>query len=128
DTPGAKAAKAGACAIKLIEGCEPLSVRCAFVRWLSKVDRDAHKYYGGDFMSCSPSQRTMLLSHFEYLEPSKSFIHRARVKLWGIDGLELMKKYTAIGYFTSMQGATQTLVYEMVPGHYEACMAMKENQ
>lgn len=128
DSPGANDAGVADCVIKLIGDCESLEVQQSFVKWLERVERDSKKKYGRSFSCCDYPQRAAILIRYEHDDEQNSLFRKIRLRFLGMDGMELMKKYTIISYCTSMEGATQALAYDYVPGVYQPCLAMEAGQ
>ncbi len=128
DSPGAKDARVAECIVKLIGDCESAEMQQSFVSWLEKVERDSLKKHGQPFSHCDYAQRVAILSRYEHHEEQNSLFRKIRLRFLGIDGMELMKKYTIISYCTSMEGATQALAYDYVPGAYHPCIVIEAGQ
>ncbi len=128
DSPGAIDAGVADCVVKLIGDCESREVQQSFVDWLKRVERDSEKKYGRPFSSCDYPQRAAILIRYEHNDEQNSLFRKLRLRVLGMDGMELMKKYTIISYCTSMEGATQALAYDYVPGVYQPCLAMEAGQ
>lgn len=128
DSPGASDAGVADCVVKLIGDCEPQEVQQSFVDWLKTVERDTEKKYRRPFVDCEYLQRAAILISYERHHEQNSLFGKIRLRVMGIGGMELMKKYTIISYCTSMEGATQALAYDYVPGVYQPCLVMGAEQ
>lgn len=128
DSPGANDAGVADCVVKLIGDCESQEVQQSFVNWLKRVERDSKRKYGRSFSRCDYSQRAAILIRYEHNDEQNSLFRKIRLRILGMDGMELMKKYTIISYCTSMEGVTQALAYDYVPGVYQPCLAMEAGQ
>lgn len=128
DSPGANDARVADCVVKLICDCESEVVKRSFVSWLTRVEQDSEKKYGRRFASCDELQRAAILVRYEHNYERNSLFRKIRLRVLGMDGMETMKKYTIISFCTSMEGATQALVYDYVPGSYQACITMESGQ
>lgn len=128
DTPGATDAGVATCLVKLIGECEPPEVQQSFVRWLKAIERDSLRKFGKPFSRCEHADRAAILMRYEHNGDENSLFQKVRLRLFGPSGLKLMKKYTVISYCTSMEGATQALAYDYIPGAYQACIPVKAGQ
>lgn len=128
DSPGATDAGVADCVVKLIGDCESQEVQQSFVNWLKRVERDSEQKYGRSFSCCDYPQRAAILIRYEHNDEQNSLFRKIRLRFLGMDGMELMKKYTIISYCTSMEGATQALAYDYVPGVYQPCLTMEAGQ
>ena len=128
DSPGANDAGVANCVVKLIGDCESREAQQSFINWLKRVERDSERKYGQSFSSCNYPQRVSILIRYEHNDEQNSLFRKIRLRVLGMDGMELMKKYTIISYCTSMEGATQALAYDYVPGVYQPCLAMGAGQ
>jgi hypothetical protein len=129
DTPGAKEAQVGTFIVRMVKECTSRPSQHNFLSGLHDVEDYARQHYGFDFIKCSASQKIAVLRFFE----SQDQLHEG---LWGkmqqkISGdpfFLTLKKYTVLGYCTSMQGATKAMNYEPVPGRYIAALPLLPNQ
>lgn len=128
DSPGANDAGVANCVVKLIGDCESREVQQSFVNWLKRVERDSKRKYAQSFSCCDHPQRAAILIRYEYNDEQNSLFRKIRLRVLGMNGMELMKKYTIISYCTSMEGATQALAYDYVPGVYEPCLPIEAGQ
>lgn len=128
DSPGATDAGVATCMVKLIGECESPEVQQSFVKWLEAVERKSLKKYGQPFSQCEYAQRAAILTRYEHNGNENTLLQKIRLRIFGIGGFQLMKRYTVISYCTSMKGATQALAYDYIPGSYQACMPVKAGQ
>lgn len=129
DTPGAKAAGVSPFIIRMIEDCTPKKEQNRFMMGLDEVEAYASQHYGHSFVRCSIEQRDAIADHFERRDrPFKGIAGKISHKVMGDPFFVIMKKYTVIGYCTSMEGATRGLAFDYVPGHYAGAVRLKPGQ
>ncbi|KAA2242455.1 gluconate 2-dehydrogenase subunit 3 family protein [Chitinophaga agrisoli] len=129
DTPGAKDAGVPDFIITMIKDCTPLRIQNRFMDGLEDVVHYAHAQYGHSFFACSQEQRHNILAHFEKRDrPYSGLPGKVSRKLFGDTFFITLKHYTVQGYCTSMQGATQALAYDYVPGRYQGCATLEPGQ
>lgn len=123
NTPGAKAAKAGAFMTVMVNDCYTENDQKIFKAGMKKLDEASRQKNGKSFMDCNPDQRKALLTEID--KEAKEYAKTAK----GDDPkhyFRMMKELTLLGYFTSEPGATQALRYVPVPGKYEGCIDYKK--
>ncbi|SHN44387.1 gluconate 2-dehydrogenase subunit 3 family protein [Chitinophaga sp. CF418] len=129
DTPGAKAAGITPFIIRMIRDCTPKKEQNRFLIGLDEVDAYTSNHYNRPFARCNIEQRTAIAAHFERRDrPYKGIAGKISHKVMGDSFFVIMKKYTVIGYCTSMEGATRGLAYDYVPGHYLGAVRLKPGQ
>jgi hypothetical protein len=82
---------------------------CGYLR--AELDSRA----GGDFLAASPTQRAAIVAALD----SAAFADPQPVHPW-----RTLKALILTGYYTSEVGAAQELQYELVPGRYDADLAL----
>jgi len=129
NTPGAKDAQVGDFIYKMVNDCSDVKSQNKFLYGLQDVEAYCHSKYGQSFIKCSVAEREATLLHFEKKDKSYSGIMgKIQHKFLGTSFFETLKTYTVMGYCTSIQGATQGLAYDLVPGTYEACIPLQPGQ
>lgn len=129
ETPGAKAAGVSPFIIRMIEDCTPKKEQNRFIMGLDEVESYARHHYNRSFVRCNIEQREAIADHFEKRDrPYKGIAGKITHKVMGDTFFVIMKKYTVIGYCTSMEGATRGLAYDYVPGHYVGSVRLKSGQ
>jgi hypothetical protein len=84
---------------------------------LVAIDAAAHSDLGKPFLDADSSLRTKILTRLD--------------KFWignGQPGYALMKELILTGYYLSEDGATRELRYELVPGSWDGCLPLADNQ
>jgi hypothetical protein len=127
DTPGAKSVGADVFVVRALRDCYDLDALDKFLSGLDDFEQECISRYGRPFAACSPQQR---LSLFEKVDREVfSMWTKIKFKIFHTPHFfKLLKELTLIGYFSSRQGATQTLSYEPIPGRWVACMEMRPGQ
>ena len=129
DTPGAKAAGITPFIIRMVTDCTPKKEQNRFIEGLEEVDAYARNHYKRAFVRCTAEQQAAAAAHFEKRDrPYKGIAGKISHKVLGDSFFVIMKKYTVIGYCTSMEGATRGLAYDYVPGHYTGSVLLKPGQ
>jgi len=129
DTPGAKKAGVGNFIITMIKDCSSLKVQNRFLYGLSDVEAYATRRYGKSFVNCDKAAKSAIVAHFEKRDsPYPGLMGKVSKKLLGDSFFMTLKKYTIIGFCTSMQGATQAMAYDYVPGRYQGCIPLQPEQ
>lgn len=129
DTPGAKAAGVTPFIIRMVRDCTPKKEQQRFLLGLSDMEAYARHHYKRPFARCTIEQREAIADHFERRDrPFKGIAGKITHKVLGDPFFVIMKRYTVIGYCTSMQGATHALVYDYVPGHYRGAVRLQPGQ
>ncbi|ODS79192.1 MAG: twin-arginine translocation pathway signal protein [Cytophagaceae bacterium SCN 52-12] len=131
DTPGAKDAKVGGFVELMLKDCYYPKDQNSFLKGLEELSKK-------EFLKASPEEREKLLSEAEdyaYRFREETAQKRSQAKESqqsfeepGVPFFALMKELTLLGYFTSEVGATLALDYLPVPGRYEGCIDLKEEQ
>jgi len=129
DTPGAKDAGVQDYIITMIQDCTPTKLQNKFMDGLEDVQHYAQAQYSRSFLECSKEQRHNVLAHFEKRDRQYSGLAgKVQRKLFGDSFFVTLKKYTVQGYCTSIQGATQGLAYDYIPGRYQGCATLVPGQ
>jgi Gluconate 2-dehydrogenase subunit 3 len=123
DTPGATDAKVVDVLIVLLRDCCPSETQKSFTSGLQELQRYCQTHYNTAFQACTSEQRTSALVHFE---PGR--IMRKLTRRLGPPFFDTLRRLVTIAYCTSQVGATQGLAYDLVPGVYVSCIAMRPQQ
>lgn len=129
ETPGAKDVGVHHFIVKVVEDClEPKNQR-SFLGGLEDLKKYTQDHYGKDFIGCNVSQREEVIAYFESsTESFNVFMKKVRKKIMGDTFFSILKQYTAIGYCTSMAGATKGLSYDYIPSAFESCIPLRDGQ
>ncbi len=129
DSPGASEAGVGAFIAKMIRDCTPKNSQNNFIEGLEALAAYSQSKFSRSFRDCSPRERTATLSHFEERgRPYPGTVGKIQHQIAGDSFFTTLKKYTVIGYCTSMQGATMALQYDYIPGKYIGSVPIKPGQ
>lgn len=124
-TPGAKDANTGAFIADFITNCYEEAEQRALISGLEAINHAAKVQFGAVFVKLNPTRQLDVLSVIAdeakaYNEnQSGDFIPHY---------FTLLQQLTLMGFFTSEQGYTQVLRYEMIPGPYQGCVAYKTGE
>jgi hypothetical protein len=129
NTPGAKDCKVEDYITKMITENSDARAQRSFLIGLNEVEDYANSNYQQSFLKCNPAQRNDLLKHFESKATySINILNRVRRKLLGSAFFYQLRDLTVEGYATSFIGATQGMVYDYIPGAYQACIPLQKDQ
>ena len=124
DTPGARDAGVPAFIDVMLADWADDDQRQMFAAGLANVDERSRAAFGKEFVAGTPAQQAEILEDLDYelarlrdtkADTSKNFF-------------QAMKWLTLTGYYTSEIGATSELHYRVVPGRYEPCFPLDQQQ
>ena len=94
--------------------------RNRFMNGLGNVDERAHTLFGKDFVECSLTQQSDILTALgeEMLEEQteRDRRHEAPKRFYS-----MLRHLTLTAYYTSEPGATEELHFEVIPERHDAC-------
>ena len=105
--------------------------RAKFLDGLSDIDRRTQSLFSRDFVDASSAQQTAILKvlgeELSELPTNRDHSPRNRGSSpQASDNFYLMlRRLTMIAYYTSEAGATQELKFEMIPDHFDGCVAVQ---
>jgi gluconate 2-dehydrogenase gamma chain len=133
DTPGA--ADVGATEfidLMLTEWCEPAE-RTLFLNGVADVDARSQQLFSHEFVGCNPAQQAAILEALG--DQMTEHLERARneaLSEWAPEGnrnfYSMFRWLTLTAYYTSEQGATQELHFEIIPDRHDACVEVTSDQ
>ena len=123
NTPGAKAANAGAFMALMVKDCYKPEHQQIFTAGLKTINDLAQKQYQSSFMDLDAVKKKTMLSALdvEQKEYTKDEANKENPHYF-----RMLKELTLLGFFTSEVGGTQVLKYVEVPGRYDACIPYKK--
>lgn len=119
DSPGAKAAGAGAFIALMVRDCYSPAEQEIFNKGISSINEEASKFHGRPFMQLNAAQRHELIVKIDN-EQKEYMKHRKDDE--PVHYFRMMKELTLLGYFTSEAGITKAKRYMPVPGKYIGCV------
>ena len=119
DTPGARAAHVTEFIDLMLAELSDADDRARFVAGVADVDARSNALFGTPFVAATPENQTRLLQMLEAEGLEARAIDREARPFFAD-----IKWLTLLGYYTSEVGQTQELHNVIVPGRYEACMAI----
>ena len=129
DLPGARQAGVASFIIQMVGTGELRQEQLVIMRGLKQVNNFSQRKYNRAFTACTAKERENVLNHFEKSELSRfPIINKVNRKLFGRPFIVQLKELTIEGYCTSKLGATQGLVYDYIPGVFEACVPLTRGQ
>jgi hypothetical protein len=122
DTPGAREANVHEFIIKMIKDCTEVKEQNKFINGLKDLQNYTQSEYRKSFTACSEADQISILEHVQQRDETfPGLVGKAQNKFLGKSFFTTLKAYCAIGYFTSLPGATQALRYNYIPGSYKPC-------
>jgi gluconate 2-dehydrogenase gamma chain len=133
DTPGA--ADVGATEfidLMLSEWCDA-SERSLFLSGLADVDVRSQKLFSQEFVNCNLTQQGAILEALgDQMTEDLERARNAGQSEWAPEGnrnfYSMFRWLTLTAYYTSEQGATQELHYEVIPDRHDACVEETSGQ
>ena len=125
NTPGAKDLQLHLFVLKMVDDCCTKKDQQDFMTGMEQFNDLVKKRYSVSFSQCNVKQREQtLLSIEQDGKDAKSTAYPAELKtFYGI-----VKGQTVNGYTTSKYFMTKQVVYELVPGRYNAFYPVKKKQ
>ena len=124
NTPGAKDLQLHLFVLKMVDDCYTQKDQQAFMKGLEQFNKLIKDKYSRPFGGCDAKQREQVLLGIEQDKDPKSTAYPAELKtFYGI-----VKGQTVNGYTTSKYFMTKQVVYELVPGRYNALYPVKRKQ
>lgn len=124
DTPGAKEAQVPEFISMMIEECYPDDFQQHFKQGLSSLDQQCQQQFKKSFAELDEEQKNKILTGVEqaaFKTESNSDDEKPHY-------YRTFKELTMLGFFTSEPGATKTLEYVPIPGHFDGCIDLKPGQ
>jgi hypothetical protein len=132
DTPGAKELNLHLFVLKMVDDCFSKKDQAAFMAGLDKLSKEAESRYGKLFGQCSQAQRESLLNELDHKQAEYYKAQQAnknsKKEIPADDMLAfygITKGETVFGYTYSKYFMTKQIVYELVPGRYNAYFPVK---
>ena len=127
-TPGAKDLGINLFIFKMIDDCANKEQQETFMAGLKEFDDAVNKQYGHSFNECSVQERTAFVNSLE--KQGKDAKNGGDKKEKDAPKLltfyHMVKGQTVFGYTTSQYFMTKQIVYELVPGRYNAMFPVKK--
>lgn len=123
DTPGATdAGVADFIDLILTEWCDEAE-RGRFLQGFADVNARSNALFSADFTSCTPIQQSQILIDLGQVLGADTSRRSRRLTRSGPspDFYPMFRRLTLTAYFTSEQGATEALHFEIIPGSYRGC-------
>jgi hypothetical protein len=129
DTPGAKEAGVGEIIVILLRDCTSRPSQNKFTEGLKELINYCSTEYKKSYIDCTSEEQAIILRHFqEKGKPFKGIIGKVQNKFLGKSFYSTLAEYTTFGYCTSEIGAKQGLSYVLIPGRYNGCIPLEQNQ
>lgn len=121
-SPGAKALKLHHFVLVMVDDCRGEEDQRRFVRGLRQIDRLAEHHYEAGFAACTPGERAQLLAGTlegrpEVKSPGTAYEDARQC-------LSMTRQYAIRGFLNSEYVMTEELPYQLVPGHFDGCVAL----
>lgn len=118
DTPGASSAGVHHFIDVMLAGWASSGTQAEFVAGLADIDRRAPDSGAPNFVGGRPAQQLEVLRQID----REAFAEGATGGFF-----RRLKKLVLFSYFSSEQGATQTLRYDRFPGEYDPCLSLEDD-
>jgi hypothetical protein len=122
DTPGAGELGINLFVFKMIDDCEDAEHQKDFITGLGDFADAAKKEMGKSFNESTVKERAAFVSGIDKKSRDKGY--KDSTKLMTFYGM--VKQQTVFGYTTSKYFMTKQIVYELVPGRYNAYYPVKK--
>jgi hypothetical protein len=123
-TPGAKELQLHLFVLKMVDDCYTKKDQQAFITGMGQFTDHVRKRYSKSFGECDTKQREEILLAIEKDKDPKSTAYPTELKTF----YGKVKGQTVNGYTTSKYFMTKQVVYELVPGRYNALYPVKQKQ
>jgi hypothetical protein len=133
-TPGATAARVNEFIDLILTEWYSPEERDHFLAGLTDVDARSRSRSAKDFVTLAADQQTAIVKDLDLEMVADSVIedhdHSSRGNRHHAphNFFASMKQLTLTGYFTSEVGATDELHFQIIPGHYDACVPADPNE
>jgi hypothetical protein len=95
-----------------------------FLTGITDVDTRSNSLFGKDFVACAPNQQSQILidlGHEMVEDTSPARSRRAIRSAPGPNFYSMFRRLTLTAYYTSEDGATKELNFEIIPDGYRGC-------
>ncbi|WP_183559116.1 gluconate 2-dehydrogenase subunit 3 family protein [Mucilaginibacter sp. SP1R1] len=124
NTPGAKDLQLHLFVLKMVDDCYTKKDQQDFMTGMGQFNDLINKRYGRVFGDCDTKQREQTLLSIEQNKDPKITTYSTELKIF----YGIVKNQTINGYTTSKYFMTKQVVYELVPGRYNAFYPVKMKQ
>lgn len=121
DTPGAVDAEVPAFIVMMMQETYPEEDQKEFHSGLAAFDNWCQDEYEESFLELSSDKQDTAVADLDELVLGDSDLPDDDLSFY-----RKLKELTLLGFFTSETGATETLRYVDVPGHYEGCVSYEK--
>ncbi|RYU86507.1 gluconate 2-dehydrogenase subunit 3 family protein [Mucilaginibacter terrigena] len=121
-TPGAAELGINLFVFKMIDDCYDKEHQQDFITGLGDFAAEAKKQLGKSFNDSTVKERTAFVSGIEQHSNDEKYKDNAKL----IAFYRMVKEQTVFGYTTSKYFMTKQIVYELVPGRYNAYFPVKK--
>ena len=126
DTPGAKDLGINLFVFKMIDDCFTKEKQEEFMTGLKAFDDAVNDKYKKSFNECTVAERTAFVNDIEQRsKAAKEKDSKDKDEVAAFYGM--VKQQTVFGYTTSQYFMTKQIVYELVPGRYNAMFPVKSS-
>jgi hypothetical protein len=129
DTPGAKAVRVNEFIDRILAEWYTEEEKSSFLAGLAQVDTRSHDLFGKDFVDCSQTQQTQILTELdeglaEMRKPARTRWRHQPVREQPF--FYRMKELTLVGYYTSEVGFEEELHESTIPPQHAGCAPLEE--
>ncbi|MBK8706764.1 MAG: gluconate 2-dehydrogenase subunit 3 family protein [Saprospiraceae bacterium] len=124
-TPGARDAQTGAFIADFVTHCYDDDEQKALITGLAALTAAAKTQHNRAFGKLKPTEQLEVLSK---IAAEAKVYNEQQIGDFTPHYFTLLQQLTLLGFFTSEQGYTQVLRYEMIPGPYKGCIDYKKGE
>ena len=129
DTPGAKAVRVNEFIDRILAEWYTEEEKASFLAGLAQVDTRSHDLFGKDFVDCSQTQQSQILTELDDGLAEMRTQDRTRWRHQPAREQPFfyrMKQLTLVGYYTSEIGFEQELHESIIPPQHAGCAPLEE--
>lgn len=124
DTPGAKELDIHKYVLRMVDDCQDRESQQHFVTGLGQVDESTETRFDKTFSDCTTEERITLFGELEEKKTPEKMGDGKESQLYAL--YSIVKRYAIQGYLSSEYIMTNVLVYNMVPGRFDGCIEIKD--
>ena len=130
DTPGARGTKVNEFIDLLLTEWYDKPDTERFLQGIAEADADSRRRFGKDFVNCSATQQTELMTAWDnaamtYARDTKAAA-KAKTAAPPTNFFYTVKRLTVVGYYTSEAGFTKELKATIIPMKHAGCAPLSE--
>lgn len=121
NSPGARAANIGAFMKVIVTDCYSAEEQTNFFEGLTRLEADVREKFGASFVELSNTDQLAFVTELDRASQSQESKDQPHI-------FDMLHQLTVWGYFTSEPGATKALRFIPVPGSYQGCVPLGNDE